>query len=107
MKNGKIIETGKPKNLYKNPNSKYVASLFGDVNTINSSYFNSNTNEELLLYAHQFKVVLHSKLKVKVKMSYFRGNAYLNEAIYEKDKILFFESKEDLTNQEVFLEIDK
>ena len=34
MKEGKIIESGIPKNIYNHPKNKYVASMFGDVNEI-------------------------------------------------------------------------
>ena len=32
LQEGKIIEKGIPKAIYNNPKSKYIASLFGDVN---------------------------------------------------------------------------
>ena len=85
MQNGKIIEKGTPKFVYENPENKYIASLFGDVNEI-------LINGEIhFMYPHQLKVVDESGVKATVLHSYFRGSHYLIEAEYNNQK-LFFES---------------
>lgn len=84
MKNGEIIENGTPKTLYKNPKSKYIASLFGDVNELKID------GKVKYIYPHQFEIVDKSDLKVEVLNSYFRGSHYLIEAKLEEE-ILFFE----------------
>jgi ABC-type sulfate/molybdate transport systems ATPase subunit len=88
MQKGTICAQGTPKELYNHPQSKYVASLFGDVNELPGHYFDSD--ETLYLYPHQLKVTEVSKLKATVAHSYFRGSHYLIEASYEKG-VLFFE----------------
>lgn len=100
MQQGAIIEKGTPKFIYENPNSLYVASLFGDVNAI-------ELKEKLhFVYPHQLKVVPHSDLKIIVTASYFRGSHYLVEAQHEKG-ILFFDSKTDFpVGEELFLNIE-
>lgn len=95
MQNGKIMESGTPKAVYNNPKSKYVASLFGDVNEISARFFDDDKKEFLLFYPHQLKVVERSKLQVKVTSGYFRGNHYLIEASYENG-IVFFENPSDI-----------
>ncbi len=85
MKEGEIIEKGSPKFIYENPNSYYVASLFGDVNAME---IDGKTH---FVYPHQLKVVKQSNLKVIVLNSYFRGSHYLIETKFE-NRILFFES---------------
>ena len=85
MKEGRIIESGIPKNIYNHPKNKYVASMFGDVNEI---IFH---NETLLVYPHQLKVVSNSDLMVEIITSYFRGSHYLIEAKYG-NQTLFFEN---------------
>jgi ABC-type sulfate/molybdate transport systems ATPase subunit len=42
MQSGKIIETGTPKSIYENPATKYIASLFGDVNEMSLSTSTKN-----------------------------------------------------------------
>ena len=97
MQNGKIIEKGTPKFVYENPENKYIASLFGDVNEI-------LINGEIhFMYPHQLKVVDESGVKATVLHSYFRGSHYLIEAEYDNQK-LFFESTQHYGKfTEVFL----
>lgn len=99
MKEGKIIESGIPKNIYNCPKNKYVASMFGDVNEIIFQ------NETLLVYPHQLKVVSNSDLMVEIISSYFRGSHYLIEAKYG-NQTLFFENEQIVEKAEmVFLTI--
>lgn len=98
MQNGKIVARNSPLELYNKPTSKYVASLFGDVNEIPGFYFNQKENQ--LLYPHQLKIVKNSNLKVTVTNAYFRGNHYLIEAHYPEG-VLFFENENHLQTQNV------
>lgn len=95
MQKGTVIESGAPTIVYTHPKSKYVASLFGEVNEISGSFFDVRNTENLLLFPHQLKVVDNSKLKVTVITSYFRGSYYLIEASYTNG-FIFFESKDEL-----------
>lgn len=97
MQNGKIIEKGTPKFVYENPENKYIASLFGDVNEILIDC------EIHFIYPHQLKVVDESGVKATVIHSYFRGSHFLIEAEYNNQK-LFFESTQHYDKfTEVFL----
>lgn len=98
MQNGKIVAGNSPLELYNKPTSRYVASLFGDVNEIPGFYFNQKENQ--LLFPHQLKIVENSILKVTVSNAYFRGNHYLIEAHYPEG-VLFFENENHLENQSV------
>ncbi|RTL10992.1 MAG: ABC transporter ATP-binding protein [Flavobacteriaceae bacterium] len=98
IKEGRIIESGIPKFIYDNPNNKYVASLFGDVNEIEIS------GELKFVYPHQLKAVSNSDFEVEVLKSYFRGNHYLIEAMHQ-NQLVFFENEFDLeTGQKVYLD---
>lgn len=89
VKDGAVIESGAPKTIYQNPKSKYIASLFGDVNEF---VFKGTSH---LVYPHQLKLVAQSDLKVMLLNSYFRGNHYLMEAAFE-NQIVFFESEDEI-----------
>ncbi len=105
LQNGKIIAKENPQILFENPKSKYVASLFSEVNEIPAYLlYDENLSSDLkLVYPFQLKIVEFSKLKVIVKDNYFRGNFYLIKAKYEFG-ILFFESKFFIeTNTEIYL----
>lgn len=107
LQNGKLIAKGSSKELYDNPPSLYVASLFGEVNELKRSHFTDldDTDEALLLYPHQLKVVEDGKMKAVVKQCYFKGSHYLIKAAFER-KAIFFEHNSELElNQEVILAI--
>ncbi len=84
MQNGKIVENDTPENVYKNPKSKYIATLFGDVNEISESFLkpSGDKNKTVLVYPHQLKIASQSLFAVTVRQSYFKGSHYLVEAQY-------------------------
>ena len=97
LKDGKIIEDGKPKTIYDNPKNKYIASLFGDVNEI------AIDGKIALVYPHQLLVVEKSHLKVTVVNSFLVGSHYLIEANHNNSNI-FFESENELSlGKEIYL----
>ena len=83
MQNGQIIASDSPENLYRNPTSKYIASLFGDVNEIE---INGNKR---YVYPHQLHVVSQSDLPATVAQCYYKGSHYLVEAEIDGQKIFF------------------
>lgn len=89
MKDGEIIESGTPKSLYQTPKSKYIASLFGDVNELKID------GKQKYIYPNQFEIVDRSDIKVEVRNSYFRGSHYLIEAKLNNE-ILFFENNSEI-----------
>lgn len=99
MRDGEIIRHANSVEIYNNPQSKYVASLFGEVNEIyKSELIDLEDGEEdsvLYVYPHQLQIEPDAKLKVIVKQSFFKGSHYLIVAAYNK-KALFFDSKIDL-----------
>ena len=97
MRNGEIIIKDNPAAIYNNPPSKYVASLFGEVNEIPTYLLKltDDQNEKSLVYPHQLIMVEHSDLEVKIRRTYFRGNHYLVESVYKR-QLIFFESEFDL-----------
>jgi len=107
LQNGELMAKGNSRELYKNPPSFYVASLFGEVNKLKQSHFTEieDSDKMLLLYPHQLKVVQEGKMKATVKQSYFKGSHYLVKADFKR-KTIFFEHDSDLEwNQEVILSI--
>ena len=100
IQNSEIIAAGTPQDLYKNPGSKYVASLFDDVNEI----FIQGKKE--FLYPHQVKIVDSSEWKAKVINTYFKGTYWLIELSFN-DQIIFVNHFKDVQKlKTVFLQID-
>ena len=101
LKEGKIVAYTNPKELFQNPNNKYVASLFGDVNEI------SIDGTIHLVYPHQLQVVSNSGLSVIIKNFFYKGSHYLYECSH-KDSVIYFEDeKEHQIGSELYLEIKK
>ncbi|WP_430613817.1 ABC transporter ATP-binding protein [Flavobacterium sp. JP2137] len=92
MKGGEIVAQGDSKSLYEFPQSKYIASLFGEVNELYVSDFNAEieSDDTLLLYPHQLMVSPRGVLDVEVKECFFKGDGYLVKAAL-KNKAVFFD----------------
>ncbi len=96
LKNGEIHAQDSPRKLYENPPSKYVASLFGDVNELMLKNLipTEKGRKKVLLYPHEIKVVSSSHLNVRVLKSYFKGENFLIKATLNGEIIYFDYSKE-------------
>ena len=106
LQNGKLLAKANSKTLYENPASKYIASLFGEVNELKLSQLIPLEDEEdqlLLLYPHQLIVVDNGMMHVVVKQCYFKGSHYLIKAAFERRAIFFEHDSEIELNQEVTL----
>ena len=105
LQDGEVIAKANSLALYKNPSSKYIASLFGEVNELKKSQFSKieGEDETLLLYPHQLKITDNGALKAVVKQSYFKGSHYLIKAVANRN-VLFFDHNSELgINVEVSL----
>lgn len=107
LQNGKLTAKGSSRELYDNPPSYYVASLFGEVNELKQSHFkdSEDADEILFLYPHQLKVAEEGKFKAVVKQCYFKGSHYLVKAAFERKAVFFDHDSELDLNQEVILSI--
>lgn len=82
MRDGSFIQDGPPSQLFNNPKDAYVASFFGDVNTLKID------GKKQLIMPHQLSVVeSETKLKVRILKSYYKGHYYLLETQYKEQKI--------------------
>tara|TARA_B100000809_G_scaffold77092_1_gene74876 strand:- start:2535 stop:3485 length:951 start_codon:yes stop_codon:yes gene_type:complete len=96
IRNNRILVNNTPIEIYKNPENKYIAALFDDVNDIVLN------EEKVLLYPHQIKIIEHSAkntaLPIKratVLNSYFKGAYWLIEAVFE-NQVVFLNHSADL-----------
>ena len=106
LQEGKLIRKGTSREIYENPQSYYVASLFGEVNEFKlSNFFDlDEADQTLFLYPHQLKVVEEAKMKAVVKQCYFKGSHYLVKAAFERRAIFFDHDSELELNHEVCLD---
>jgi ABC-type Fe3+/spermidine/putrescine transport system ATPase subunit len=109
MKEGKILAHNASPKIYLKPESKYTASLFGEVNEIPLRLITSDifASETILVYSHELFLTDKSNLEVTVKQSYYKGNTFLIKGVYDK-KVLFFENPFPLDEgQNVFLKVEE
>ena len=100
IKEGKVIANDTTTNLYKNPKTHYIASLFGEANELPVHWFDTtetDTTVTKLMYPHEFDVA-DAGLDVKVIRSYFRGSHYLIESMHEDTTIFFDATRSYATN---------
>ena len=79
LNESEIIAKDTPQNLYKNPKLPLIASFFSEFNVIEPYG---------IVYAHHIKIVDKSDLQAVVKTSYFNGNSWLVEAVYNSGSII-------------------
>lgn len=94
MKEGKVVAHDITKNVYENPSSFYVASLFGEVNMVTIN------KVPHFIFPHEVEVSDVFDFEVKVKASFFKGSHYL--IIGEiNDKPFFFEHRASIPTGEI------
>tara|TARA_B100000787_G_scaffold45799_1_gene32847 strand:+ start:15765 stop:16718 length:954 start_codon:yes stop_codon:yes gene_type:complete len=108
IRNNKILINNHPLEIYKNPNNKYVAALFDDVNEIMIN------GDPILLYPHQIKIIEKSKhqtevknLKASVLNAYFKGSFWLIEAKFENQIVFFNHFVTIEIGEQIYLSIHK
>lgn len=109
MKSGKILTEGTPEKLYHAPETKYIASFFGDVNEISCRDLGIKNaeRETLLLYPNQLKIVKKSDIKIKIRSSFFKEGVYLIAAELN-EQVVFVEHEKRLEKgAEYGIEISK
>ena len=108
LKKGQVQDFGASAKLFLQPKNKYIASLYGEVNTIALTQLMTEYEgeEEILVYPHELFPAEDSPLVVVVKECYFKGNGYLIKAARNR-KALFFDYPTELPiNEEISLSID-
>ena len=96
IRNNRILVNNTPIEIYKNPENKYIAALFDDVNDIVLN------EEKVLLYPHQIKIIEQSAKNIALPIkratvlnSYFKGAYWLIEAVFE-NQVVFLNHSTDL-----------
>lgn len=108
LRNKEIIVRARPMELYRNPKSLYVASLFGEASMISIDVLKTyaNTKRKIIVYAHEFRVSPSSGLKVTVEKSYPMGSHYLTESKNVENEVIFFNADQLLPKgKDVFLNV--
>ena len=97
LEEGKIIASGAPEKLYKNPVLPKIAAFFSDFSLINGKIY----------YTTQIKIVTNSRQKAIVSKNYFNGENYIVEAEFESQTILISNSRPVNKNETINIRFDK
>ena len=100
IKNNQPFALGKPIDIYNNPKSKYIASLFDDVNEVEIH------GKTQLLYPHQIKIVDNSEENATVLQSYYKGFYWLIEAEFKNKKVYIKHATKIEAGVTIFLSIN-
>ena len=100
IKNNTSIALDKPMDIYNNPKSKYIASLFDDMNEIEMN------GKTLLLYPHQIHIVDELGDEAIVLQSYYKGSYWLVEAEFQGQKVYIKHSLEIEVGEYIYLSIN-
>lgn len=104
IKDGKTVQSGSPKAVFKNPKDRYVGSLFSDVNEIPSPLLVSESETNVVfVYPSELQITSKSPLKATVKQSFLRTNHFLIEAVYEHGLLYFTNPTELPKNALIYL----
>jgi ABC-type Fe3+/spermidine/putrescine transport system ATPase subunit len=92
LRDTSIIAEGRPMELYRNPRSLYIASLFGEANSIPMSQLKSYTysDQTIIVYANELKVSNSSGVPITVKENYPMGSYYLTRGVLSDGGIVLF-----------------
>ena len=77
LQKGRVLSSGRPKDLYNKPGHPIIASFFAEYSTIDG----------VIYYAHQIKLVDNGGVKAVVVKSYLKEGFYLIETTYKGQRV--------------------
>lgn len=109
MREGQLIAKGKPKSLFYNPKTKYIASFFGDVNELKIGLIDQNekSTDTVILYPQDISIVENSDCSGIVKNCFFKEGFYLTEVLLDRVLIYVSHAYYLKSEQKVCLEVSK
>ena len=97
VESGKIISSGTPEDLYKNPVLPKIAAFFSEFSLVNGEIY----------YTNQIKIVQDSEYKAIVSKSYFNGEGYIIQAEFESQTVLINNPEPIDKNETIKILFDK
>ncbi|KAA6434017.1 ABC transporter ATP-binding protein [Dyadobacter flavalbus] len=103
LKNGRMVQTGSPSEIYNNPLNSYVAELTGDINWL----ADQKDRKACFIRPEKLKLTKHpekSKWQGRVENIRFHGNYWEVRCGNETEKLSFYRSRMDMeVGQDIFL----
>ncbi|MEP0211613.1 MAG: ABC transporter ATP-binding protein [Cellulophaga sp.] len=107
VKDQVVLANQKTEDLYNNPKSLYVASLFAEANLVPVSAIKEHTDvkKDIIVYAHEFKVSETSGIQVRVINCYAMGAYYLMEGVTDEQSLFFTHNNSIEVGKSIFLNV--
>lgn len=97
LKNGKTVQNGTPEEVFRNPESPYVAELFGEVNIFSETERSEYGLQKLAYYPKDIKITRNGHA-AEVLESRFAGSHYWNKIrMKDKELIVYTDEKTEGT----------
>lgn len=108
LKKGKSVDFRSTQQVYNQPKNQYCASLFGDVNVLDSNEFGIKFEKnEVLIYPHEIIIKKNSEYKGVIKSSYFKGSHYLIEIDYKSKSIFAISEIDFKVGNDITFKLDR
>ncbi|MGJ8731693.1 MAG: ABC transporter ATP-binding protein [Cellulophaga sp.] len=107
VKDQVVLANKKTEDLFNNPKSLYVASLFAEANLVPVSAIKEHTDvkKDIIVYAHEFKVSETSGIQVRVINCYAMGAYYLMEGVTDEQSLFFTHNNSIEVGKSIFLNV--
>lgn len=106
LDNGKILSKGSPKTLYNYPREPVIAAFFDAYNHVPVSFLTDmDSDEKIIVYAHEINVVNKSNVPVEISEVFFKGHHYLNRAVLSGTDLFFYSRSKYRPGQRVFIAV--
>lgn len=104
LEQGKMVDFRSPKELYQNPKSYKVASLFEEVNLISGEYLGANSKRNFVVYPHEIDLNASTKKwEATVENVFFMADRHLISLQFQQEMIYAYHPTSLTIGKKVYL----
>lgn len=105
LEQGKMVDFRSPKELYQNPKSYKVASLFEEVNLISGEYLGANSKRNFVVYPHEIDLNASTKKwEATVENVFFMADRHLISLLFQQEMIYAYHPTSLTIGEKVYLD---
>lgn len=104
LERGKMVDFRSPEELYQNPKTYKVASLFEEVNLISGKFLEEDSTDKFVVYPHEIDLnTSNGKWKASVEKVFFMADRHLVALQFQQQVLYAYHDKSLLKGTQVFL----
>lgn len=105
LEQGKMVDFRSPEELYQNPKSYKVASLFEEVNLISGEFLGTNSKRNFVVYPHEIDLNASTKKwEASVENVFFMADRYLISLQFQQKMIYAYHPSSLTIGEKVYLD---